>query len=41
MTLTAKNLAALILVAACCASANDGWIPLFNGKDLDGWIPKI
>ena len=22
--------------------ANDGqWIQLFNGKDLDGWIPKI
>jgi Domain of Unknown Function (DUF1080) len=19
----------------------EGWIPLFNGKDLDGWIPKI
>jgi len=19
----------------------DGWIPLFNGKDLDGWKPKI
>jgi hypothetical protein len=21
--------------------ATDGWIPLFNGKDLDGWTPKI
>ena len=21
--------------------AKDGWIPLFNGKDLDGWKPKI
>jgi hypothetical protein len=21
--------------------ARDGWIPLFNGKDLDGWKPKI
>ena len=20
---------------------NDGWISLFNGKNLDGWIPKI
>ena len=19
----------------------DGWIPLFNGKDLEGWKPKI
>ncbi|HHU13560.1 MAG: DUF1080 domain-containing protein [Kiritimatiellae bacterium] len=41
MTLTAKSLAALIFAAACCASANDGWTPLFNGKDLDGWTPKI
>ena len=29
-----------------CAQAQDqpakeGWIALFNGKDLDGWIPKI
>ena len=23
------------------ASAEDQWIPLFNGKDLDGWTPKI
>lgn len=22
-------------------AAPDGWIPLFNGKDLDGWTPKI
>ena len=22
-------------------SSKDGWIPLFNGKDLDGWKPKI
>ena len=21
--------------------SKDGWIPLFNGKDLDGWKPKI
>src|SRR5277367_4920056 len=21
--------------------AKDGWIPLFNGKDLQGWKPKI
>jgi hypothetical protein len=22
-------------------SSKDGWIALFNGKDLDGWKPKI
>jgi len=22
-------------------AAKNGWIPLFNGKDLDGWKPKI
>jgi Domain of Unknown Function (DUF1080) len=21
--------------------SEEGWIPLFNGKDLDGWKPKI
>ena len=26
----------LIFAAACCASANDGWTPLFSSKDLDG-----
>ena len=23
------------------AEKKDGWIPLFNGKDLEGWTPKI
>lgn len=23
------------------ASAEEGWVPLFNGKDLSGWTPKI
>ena len=23
------------------SAGKDGWIPLFNGKDLDGWKPKI
>ena len=22
-------------------AAEKGWIALFNGKDLDGWTPKI
>jgi hypothetical protein len=38
--------AATILFAALGASGRDDtsrskWIPLFNGKDLDGWTPKI
>ena len=29
-----------IIVTACCASVwsdDEGWTPLFNGKDLSGW----
>ena len=37
---TSLILCALTLSAACHA-ADDGWVSLFNGKDLDGWIPKI
>lgn len=33
-------LSALCLFAAVPAAAED-WVPLFNGKDLDGWTPKI
>jgi hypothetical protein len=30
------------LCRACTANdAGDEWIPLFNGHDLAGWIPKI
>ena len=32
------------VVTNCLAAesvANDGWITLFNGKDLQGWTPKI
>ncbi len=36
---------ALLLLASCCASlvqAEDHpWVPLFNGRNLDGWTPKI
>jgi len=38
----------LILTISLCGcatwqgdSCDDGWISLFNGKNLDGWIPKI
>jgi hypothetical protein len=32
---------ALLAVALPAASATDEWIPLFNGRNLDGWTPKI
>ena len=36
----------VLLATVLCAMAQDSpggeeWIPLFNGKDLDGWTPKI
>ena len=34
----------LLTLTTGLASAEDGkeeWIPLFNGKNLDGWIPKV
>jgi len=31
------------LLGGCATNSGgtDGWIPLFNGKDLTGWTPKI
>jgi hypothetical protein len=29
------------LVSSLPAAGEDGWIPLFNGRDLDGWTVKI
>ncbi len=29
--------ALLLLLAAACVPAQDGWISLFNGKDFTGW----
>jgi hypothetical protein len=40
MTFTVKSLSAIILAAVCCVSAEDGSAPLFNGKDLEGWVPR-
>lgn len=35
-------LAAALVLGAFTASAEEGtWVPLFNGKDLEGWTPKI
>jgi hypothetical protein len=31
----------LLLAGIAIASAESPWIPLFNGKDLSGWTPKI
>jgi hypothetical protein len=31
----------LLLAGFSLASAESPWIPLFNGKDLSGWTPKI
>jgi hypothetical protein len=33
-----------IILSACLAAGSalaDNWIPVFNGKDLDGWTPKF
>lgn len=34
---------ALLFVVMCAlpCRADEGWVSLFNGKNLDGWIPKI
>lgn len=42
----ARALFLALLLAAFPVAAQQGadteeWIPLFNGKDLDGWIPKV
>jgi hypothetical protein len=39
-----KRLTALALIALCLPAAAEeeaSWIQLFNGKNLDGWTPKI
>ncbi len=33
-------MAAAPLMATPLLAADEGWIPLFNGKDLDGWRPS-
>jgi hypothetical protein len=34
-------LMSLLCAAAAAGQSAQGWIQLFNGKDLDGWTPKI
>jgi hypothetical protein len=47
MKISAKSLVSAFLFLALASSAfsekekADAWIVLFNGKDLDGWTPKI
>ncbi|NQX00870.1 DUF1080 domain-containing protein [bacterium] len=31
----------LLILAAPAVAAEQPWVPLFNGKNLDGWTPKI
>lgn len=33
--------AALVLALAPAAHAADTWRPIFNGRNLDGWVPKV
>ena len=39
----AASLAALLIAATCMAEepADEDWISLFNGRDLDGWTAKV
>ena len=30
-----------IAATACTPASDDEWVPLFNGRDLTGWTPKI
>lgn len=45
MRLLAITLPLLVLVIPSTGQEpkkdNDGWVPLFNGENLDGWTPKI
>lgn len=36
-----RILVTICVLTAGIAQAEDKWIPLFNGKDLEGWTPKI
>ena len=41
LTLAALALAPLASRAADVAATEEGWVSLFNGKDLTGWTPKF
>ena len=33
--------AGALVVAPNAPAQNQKWVPLFNGKNLDGWVPKF
>ncbi|BCX48999.1 DUF1080 domain-containing protein [Haloferula helveola] len=41
MKAAARIVAFAALVVCARSSAEESWIPLFNGKDLSGWTPKF
>ena len=42
MTVRVRTLLpALCLLASCAPAADEQWISLFNGHDLEGWTPKF
>src|SRR5215469_2722057 len=41
LCLSAGLLAAIVALSSHRISADDGWIPLFNGKNFDGWYTYV
>ena len=43
--MSTRFLAGLLMISVCSTAfaqdKKEEWIPLFNGKNLDGWTPKI
>ncbi len=34
-----KQIASAVLLSLSLSAGEDGWVPLFNGRDLSGWVP--
>src|SRR3954469_14095674 len=34
-----KQIASAVLLSLSLSAAEDRWVPLFNGRDLTGWVP--
>jgi hypothetical protein len=41
MKTTLRSAALAALMVSCAAGQDEKWTSIFNGKDLDGWTPKI
>jgi hypothetical protein len=41
MNTTLRFAAAAALLVSCASAQDEKWTSIFNGKDLDGWTPKI